>query len=77
MGARDAKPVQTQGRDGCRDTKFKVLIHKKFRPYGCEGQFKPHAVGIACLEHTGCHTIQPKLTSQIKGKADIFNLAAT
>ena len=27
--------------------------------------------------NTGCHTIQPELTSQIKGKADIFNLAAT
>ena len=51
MGARDAKPVHTQGRDGCRDTKFKVLIHKKFWPYGCEGPFKPHVVGIACLEH--------------------------
>ena len=26
---------------------------------------------------TGCHTIQPKLTGNCKGKVDVFNLAAT
>ena len=49
VGASDAKLAHTQGRDGCRDTKFKVLIHKKFRPYGCEGPFEPHAVGHVCF----------------------------
>ena len=57
--------------------RVKALIHEPFRPYCLGGPSDPHVIGPIRLKHTGCHTIQPKLTGFSKGKVDVFNLDAT
>ena len=53
------------------------LIHEQRLRRTARGPLEAQAVGLVRLICTGCHTIQPKLTGNCKGKVDVFNLAAT
>ena len=53
------------------------LIHEQRLRRTARGPLEAQAFGLVRLICTGCHTIQPKLTGNCKGKVDVFNLAAT